>query len=506
MKGTISAGDKLTAEAGASVLKKGGNAFDAVIAAAFAAPLTEPALTSLGGGGFLLAVGEGYLPTLYDFFVDVPPNRVENPDFYPVYVDFGSTVQEFHIGCGSVAVPGMVAGLLRVHQERGKLPLKEVIKPAVKYAREGIFLSKMQSSFVELLKPIFTATEEARRIYAPDGNLINHKKLFKNPEYGEFLEYLAEKGSWVFYEGEIADKIEEISIKKGGLLRKKDLQRYTVYEKDPILFTFRGYEILTNTPPSPGGILIAFTLKLLEKKELKDFGSLNHVSSLIESMHTTQIFRREKVDKNIYKEGLELILENKEIFEKYSVFFEKRLNLWGNTTHISAIDEEGNAVSMTTTNGEGSGCIIPGTGIMLNNMLGEEDLNPEGFFKHPPYVRLPSMMSPTVALKDKRPFLVLGSAGSNRIRSAIVQTILNVLVFGKEIKEAIDLPRIHYENHTVFFEPGYKKEIIEKSKELYETVLFKEKSLFFGGVQAVMGDFSGAGDPRRGGYSITVKD
>ena len=504
MKGIIAAGDKLTAKAGAEILENGGNAFDAAVAAAFAAPLAEPALTSLGGGGFLLAIQKGMLPTIYDFFVDVPPKREKEPNFYPVYVDFGSTVQEFHIGCGSVAVPGMVAGLLRVHSERGKLPLEEVIKPAVRYAKEGIYLSKMQASFVKLLEPIFTATEEAKKIYAPNGKLIDEKTLFKNEDYADFLVKLSKEGIWFFYEGEIADKIEKFCKKNKGLLRKEDLQRYKVNEKDPVYFRFRDFDVYTNSPPSPGGVLIAFTLKLLEKKELGDFGSLEHVSSLIEAMHTTQIFRREQIDKNLYKEGLELILEDKSIFDIYKNFFGKRVNLWGNTTHISVLDIEGNAVSMTTTNGEGSGFIIPETGIMLNNMLGEEDLNPEGFFKHPPYVRLPSMMSPTVVMKGNNIELVLGSAGSNRIRSAIIQTILNFLVFNKEVKEAVELPRLHYENHTVFFEPGFNKEVIKIAEELYETVVFEEKSLFFGGVQAVSGDFKGAGDPRRGGYVIKV--
>ncbi len=504
MKGIIAAGDRLTAEAGAFVLKKGGNAFDAAVAAAFAAPLAEPALTSLGGGGFLLGIGEGNLPTIYDFFVDVPPKREENPDFYPIYVDFGSTVQEFYIGCGSVAIPGMVAGLLRVQQERGELPLKVVLEPAIEFAESGIYLSKMQASFVKLLEPIFTATEEARRIYAPYGKVIDEKTLFVNKDYANFLKNLIEKGSWIFYEGEIADRIDDFCKKNKGFIRKEDLRRYKVDEKDPIKFSFREYSIYTNSPPSPGGLLISFTLKLLENADLGEFGSLKHISSLIEAMHTTQIFRREKIDRNIYEEGIELILEDESTLSVYRNFFTKRLNIWGNTTHISVLDSKGNAVSMTTTNGEGSGSIVPGTGIMMNNMLGEEDLNPEGFFKYPPYVRLPSMMSPTVVTQNDKIRLVLGSAGSNRIRSAIIQTILNMIVFKKSVMEAVELPRVHYENHTVFFEPGFSKDIIKKTEEIYETVLFKEKSLFFGGVQAVSGDFEGAGDPRRDGYVIKV--
>ncbi len=504
MKGVIAAGDILTAKAGAVILEEGGNAFDAAVAAMLAAPLAEPALTSLGGGGFLLAVQKGVIPLIYDFFVDVPPKRVEEPDFFPVYVDFGSTVQEFHIGCGSVAVPGMVAGIKRVHEERGKLPFKKVIEPAIEYARKGIKLSKTQASFVKLLEPIFTATEEAKSIYAPEGKLIDENTTFKNPDYANFLELLEKEGSLVFYEGEVADRIDELCKRNNGLLRKKDLQRYSVDEKDPIYFRFKGFDVFTNSPPSPGGLLIAFTLKLLEEVNLGKFGSLKHISSLVEAMHTTQIFRRENVDKHIHGKDIHLILEDEALFSVYKSFFSKRLNLWGNTTHISVIDEELNAVSVTTTNGEGSGYIIPGTGIMLNNMLGEEDLNPGGFFRWEPYVRLPSMMSPTVVMKEGDVKLVLGSAGSNRIRSAILQTVLNYTVFNKTVKESVELPRIHYENHVVYFEPGFDTEVINKLSKEFETVVFEEKSLFFGGVQAVTGDFTGAGDPRRGGISISV--
>lgn len=504
MKGVIAAGDKLTAQAGAYILKKGGNAFDAAIASLLAAPLSEPALTSLGGGGFLLAVQKGTLPVVYDFFVNVPPKRVDNPDFYPVYVDFGSAVQEFHIGCGSVAIPGMIAGIYRLYREKASMPMEELIKPAFIYASKGIYLSKMQASFVKLLEPIFMATEESRKIYAPEGKLINEKILYKNPDYAQFLQRFATEGSLIFYEGEIADRIEKLCVENNGLIRKEDLRRYTVSEKDPVYFEFKGYDIFVNSPPSPGGLLIAFTLKLLQDEDLGKFGSISHISKLVESMHTTYLFRREYVDKNVHKEGIELTLEDKNILKMYAGFFKKRLNLWGNTTHISIIDNYGNAVSTTTTNGEGSGYIIPETGIMLNNMLGEEDLNPEGFFKWPAYVRLPSMMSPTAVLKNDNIELILGSAGSNRIRSAIIQTILNRLVFNKNIKEAVELPRIHYENHTVFIEPGYSSTIIRKSEELYETVVFQEKNLFFGGVQATTGDFEGAGDPRRGGYVIKI--
>ncbi len=504
MKGVVAAGDRLTAEAGAEILKAGGNAFDAAVAACFAAPMAEPALTSAGGGGFLLAVSPGEEPLLYDFFVDVPPKRLENPDFYPVEVDFGDTKQVFHIGAGSVAVPGFVAGLLRVHSERGRLPLREVLSPAIDYARRGVKLSKLQASFVKLLEPIFTATEEARKIYAPGGKLIDETVEFRNPDYASFLELLSEEGQWVFYEGEIADEIERLSVEKGGLLRKEDLARYKVWERTPLRVPFKDFTVFTNPPPSSGGILIGFTLELLSRVEVEKWGSVKHVGALVESMRTTEKFRKDFVNENLHSEALGELLTKEELLNSYFQLFKNKLNLWGNTTHVSVFDAEGNGVSVTTTNGEGSGVVIPGTGIMLNNMLGEEDLNPLGFFRWPPYVRLPSMMSPTAVFRGENPLLLLGSAGSNRIRSAIVQVILNSLLFQMEPAESVGAPRLHYESGEVYMEPGFPPEAVSEVKKHYRTTLFKEKSLFFGGVQLVTSDFKGAGDPRRGGCAVLV--
>ncbi|NPA13392.1 MAG: gamma-glutamyltransferase [Aquificae bacterium] len=499
MKGVISAGDRLTALAGAEILKKGGNAFDCAVACILSAPLTEPALTSLGGGGFLLSVEGGENPLIYDFFVDTPEKREENPQFYPIDVDFGSTTQRFHIGAGSVAVPGMVAGIYRVYKEKCTLPLEELIKPAYRYATEGIYLSKLQAEFIKLLQPIFTATPEAREIYAPDGRLIDHTTLFKNTDYGEFLQLFAKEGAWVFYEGEIGDRIEEYSLKNKGLIRKEDLRRYQVVEKEPLKTNFRDYTVYLTPEPSLGGLLIAFTLGLLEKVDLGEVGSLKHLSALIEGMNITTLFRKENVDNGKVK-GEDIPYFVKE----YAPLMEKRLNLWGNTTHIAVMDSEGNTVSITSTNGEGSGCVIPDTGIMLNNMLGEEDLNPKGFFQWEPHTRLFSMMCPTAVFKGDRLILSLGSAGSNRIRSAILQVILNRLIFNMGLQEAVDFPRVHFENGTVYLEPGFDKRVIQEIEKLFNLVLFKEKSMFFGGVQAVGENFQAGADPRRGGYTLIV--
>ena len=504
MKGAVAAGDRLTAEAAAELLKAGGNAFDAAVCAAFAAPMAEPALTSAGGGGFALVVPPGREPLLYDFFVDVPPKRISEPEFYPVKVDFKDAVQEFHIGAGSVAVPGFVAGLLRLHSEWGRLPLREILSIPIDYAKRGIKLSPLQASFVKLLEPIFTATEESRRVFAPGGKLIDHTTTFRNPDYGDFLELLIEEGQWVFYEGEVADRIEELSLNRRGLIRKEDLARYKLTVRRPLKFSFLGKTVYTNPPPSSGGILIAFNLKLLNSLELGQWGSLSHVSSLVESMAVTALFREKFVNGNLHTEGLEGLIEDSEILSLYREHLKRRLNLWGNTTHLSIIDSEGNGISMTTTNGEGSGLVIPGTGVMLNNMLGEEDLNPHGFFKWPPYVRLPSMMAPTGVFGKGGVELLLGSAGSNRIRSAILQVILNHLYFGLSVEESVRRPRLHYEKGLVFVEPGYSQQVVERLREHYRVNQFNQINLFFGGVQAVTSELLGSGDPRRGGFFIRV--
>ncbi len=505
MKGVVAAGDPRSAQSGADILKAGGNAYDAALAVMLAAPICEPLFTSLGGGGFLLGLEKGKKPELYDFFVEVPKKRVNEPEFYPIYVDFGAAVQEFHIGAGSIAIPGLVAGIEQVYKEKCTLPMKEIIKPAVKYAKEGIYLSKMQASFVKLLEPIFTSTDSSMDVYGmDDGNLIDETHLYKNPHYADFLEEFAKEGAKLFYEGHVADEIEKISKENDGLILKEDLKNYKVIKRDPIDFNYKGYEIVTNPPPSGGGILIAFTMKILEKYDLKDFRSFEYVKGLIEAFNTTSDFRREHVDEFLHDEKLKDILSNDRLIKNYCTTMHSRLNLWGNTTHLSVIDEEGNAVSCTTTNGEGCGHVIPSSGIMLNNMMGEEDLNPHGWFAWEEGIRLPSMMAPTAVLKDGEPKLILGSAGSNRIRSAITTTMINNLEYKKSLHDSINSPRIHFEKGSVCMEPKCDETILEELKKHYDLQYFDDLNVFFGGVQAVNGELEGGCDTRRGAAVIKV--
>jgi gamma-glutamyltranspeptidase/glutathione hydrolase len=496
MKGIVAAGDRLSARAGAEILKKGGNAFDCLAATLFAAYMAEPALTSPAGGGILLIYDRQRNIKSYDFFVNTPTNILEKRDFSPIIVDFGSAKQTFHIGHASIAVPGVLMGVLKVHNKYGVLSLKEVLQPAIKYAQEGVYISPFQSYVLEILKPIFLSNKEALKIFTNNGNLIGSNVLWGNSDYAKFLKKIIKEGHNLLYKGEIAEKFVDICIKNNGLIRMDDLSNYKVIIKSPLKIKFLDYEILTPPPSSIGGILISVALKMMENINIDKWGSMTHVESLIKVMEISRHFRENILKEN--KDNCSHFLEQKFI-NNLKTDYNKLFKSTGNTTHISVLDDDGNALSCTTSIGEGSGIIIPETGIMTNNMLGEEDLNPDGFFNWNPGERLYTMMSPTIIVKNDNIYAALGSSGSNRIRSAIIQTVVNLLYYKQDIYSAINNPRIHYESGILYIEPGFPLETISGLRNKYKVVEFKEKNLFFGGVQAVCQKFTGAGDIRRGG-------
>ncbi len=512
--GVISAGHIKTAEAGIEILKMGGNAFDAIIAAGLASCVAEVMLTSLGGGGFLLAHTQDNKNILFDFFAHTPKNKNQSKeiDFYPIEVNFGDATQEFHIGLASMAVPGNIAGFFYVHKKLGKLPLKVVAEPAIHYARYGIELNKFQHYCLTLLGPIMTTDPEMKKIFAPNGKLLQAGAVYKMENFANTLETLVNEGEKLFYE-DLAKKIIDDCDKKGGHLIREDFKNYQVIEREPLKIFYRENKILTNTPPSSGGALIAFSLKLLEKYNLRKFKQKNYqyLQKLALAMELTNAARRQNYDNKLYTYNIIEKFLGTENFKKYKINFDNYINKWGSTTHISVMDKDGNAASMTTTNGEGSGYVVSGTEIMINNMLGEEDLNPNGFHKWIPNRRISSMMSPTIVLdKNNQVKIVLGSGGSNRIRTAILQVILNIIDFDMEIDKAIESPRIHWENNVLNIEPGFPSATIEKMREFAQKkndkiIEWSGKNMFFGGVHGIKvekGKINGYGDKRRSGVSL----
>ncbi len=513
-RGAIAAGHPKTVEAGQIIFELGGNAFDSAIAAVLASCVVESTLTSLGGGGFLLAHTQDHQDILFDFFCQTPHQKKPSDtlDFYPVDINFGGEVQRFNIGLGSMAVPGTLAGIFEVHQQLGRLPFHVVAEPAISYAENGYQVTPYNRLTFEILEPILTTLPESRKIYAPDEKLLQKGQTAYIKDFANTLRELIHQGSQSFYQGDIAHQLLK-DCSSGGHLTLTDLSNYRVIKRHPLKINYRGYDLLTNPPPSSGGILIAWTLKLWNKISFNQIklGSSQHLQLLAESMSWTNQARKNSYDNYIYHNRIIEQFLSQENLENYQFKLQNSINKWGSTTHISVVDSNGNAASVTNSSGEGSSYVIPNTGIMLNNMLGEADLNPFGFHLWPCDRRISSMMSPTIILRQGKPAIVLGSGGSNRIRTAILQVISNLLDFNCSLDEAISRPRVHWENNIFSMEPleecdqSYKLTLPEAT----QVIQWTRPSMFFGGVHGVKcngnGEMEAIGDPRRAGMGIVVQ-
>jgi gamma-glutamyltranspeptidase/glutathione hydrolase len=501
-KGVVAAGHPLSAEAGADVLRAGGNAVDAALGAMLAAFAAEPLLTGLGAGGYMLVVpgddatlwGRGAAharePVLLDFFIEVPgrgADHAQRAELVPVDVNFGDAVQLFNVGAASVGTYGMAHGVCTAAERFGRIPLRELTAPAAALARTGVPLNAQQAYVVEILEGIVTLTPEVAAIYAPEGRVLREGERVCQPALADTIERLGTEGARPFYQGDVAAAVAELMAVQGGLLTRADLAAYETEPRAPVQARYRGRDVLTNPPPSAGGTLIALALGLLDRSD-----GPPSLEELVAAMDATQRERGPDFLEGLDESGFA------------QRFLASRL---GSTTHVAVIDGAGGACSVTCSNGEGAGIVVPGTGIHLNNMLGEHDLNPLGFHMFRAGRRMPSMMAPTAVLRDGVPELVLGSAGSNRIRSAILQTIVAVVDRGMRADEAVRAPRIHFEDGVVYAEPGIDVAGLEAAG--HAVAPFRALNLFFGGAQAVerdpvSGALSGGGDPRRGGAAVVA--
>jgi gamma-glutamyltranspeptidase / glutathione hydrolase len=502
--GVIAAGHPLTAEAGAEVLRGGGNAVDAALGAMLASFACEPLLTGLGAGGYMLVVVPGQDPVLLDFFVEAPGRGADpaaRAELIPITISFGDAIQVFNIGAASVGAYGTPAGIHEASARFGRIPLADLVAPAARLAREGVQVTVQQSYVLEILGDIVMSTPEGAALFAPDGRLLKAGETIHQPELADALERLGAEGPAPFYSGDIAAGIVEWVSERGGMLTAADLEAYAVIDRRPIHVSYRGRDVVTNPPPSAGGILLGRSLVWLDSE-----ASPPDVDQLVAVMERTQNERTSEFLAGLDDpEFVERFLNARGRTERRPGTKGGGAQL-GSTTHIAVLDQDGWACSVTCSNGSCSGVIVPGTGVHLNNMLGEQDLNPLGFHHHPPGRRLPSMMAPTAVLRDGVAELVLGSAGSNRIRSAILQTIIRVIDEGLRAGDAVQAPRVHFEDGVVYAEPGVETAALEAAGRPISR--FHDRNLFFGGVQAVErdpdGSFWGGGDPRRGGAAITV--
>lgn len=519
MRGAIAAGHPLTAEAGTRMLVEGGNAVDACLAAAFVSWVVESPLTGPGGGGFLLVhrARDGR-SRLLDFFVTVPGAELRGTagDMETVDVDFDGTAQGFRVGAASVAVPGAVAGLATAQRVYGTVEWARLLEPAIELARDGVELTREQGYLHAILDIILRHTEAGRAIYGRNGERLAAGDRLVMPDLAETLALLAAEGASAFYTGDLARELSAHVCSEGGSVTRRDLGDYRVLWRRPIEAAFHGHRFVSNPPPSSGGVLLAYGLRVLDRAGLGGAaGSAGAMAQLAEVMREQTAARGPGFVRDLHRGGLARRLCGDRNVEDAAARLQMGLARAvrepaepSRTTHISVVDAAGNAASLTASTGSGSGVVVPGTGVHLNNMLGEYDLNPVSRQRRAGG-RLTSMMAPSLVLHDGRPRLVVGSAGSVRLRGAILQIVVNAIGHRLPVDEAINAPRVHLDEGHVHCEGGADPAVLDElERRGYDVVRWRRRNLYFGGAAAVElrpdGTLAAAGDPRRGGHGIVV--
>lgn len=480
----VAGGSRDTVLAAAAVLRAGGNAVDAALGGMLAACVAEVVFTSLGGGGFLMVRPPGGPETVLDFFVNTPglgaASKDEAPDFTPVTVRYPGTDQVFHVGPGSVAVPGALAGVLTASQRFGRLPLAEVVAPAVVLARDGATLEPIQAVVLDLVREIMMLTEEcARLISTPTGHAVAGDKLH-NSDFARFLRRLGEGEVTSMLSIPFLDPFLDLMTHTSGHVTQADLEHYEVITREPVRVARQGSVVALNAPPAFGGAIVADALRRVPPIDdtadgwaavlaaLRDATEANRVADMAAGIpHVTQ-----------------------------------------GTTHISVVDADGMMASMTTSNGSGSGVVHPGTGIHLNNMMGEEDLNPGGFHSLPAGIRMGSMMAPIIVTRADGSVTGMGTGGSERIRSALLMSLVRMIDCDVTTDTAIAGPRMHPGDGGVQMEPGWPTEVPTLLRKSEPVNIWPAPNLFFGGVHAVTrhadGSVTAVGDSRRSGAAVVV--
>ena len=524
MSGIVAAGNHYTAEAGEEILACGGNAVDAAVAATFVSFLGEIAFVHSGGSGLAL-IYDSHQDNcqFYDFFSSGPglgPTSRAAIDFQNVTVNFGSALQDFHVGRAAVAVPGNIFGLCRLAQDHGTLPLARLLEPAITLAQEGVILDRFQAATCKILEPIFTHTPGMREIFCPQGRLVREGERIRIPELAHTFQVLSLSGEEYLRRGGLAQALLKDQEQRGGLLTQADLLNYQVEVREPLACEYHGTRVWLPSLPSSGGPLIGLALQVLERLETYEseviptlaevMGAVNRSRSQWDDW-TDTLPRQEAPAKLWQEQHIEDLVKqvSAALMELRTAGSISEPPSPSATTHLSVIDGKGLAVSLTHTAGESAGFVVPGTGFIPNNMMGEADLHARGFHLTEPGDRILTMMAPSIVTSAELGCVALGSGGSTRIRSAMLQVIHNLVDLKKPLSEAIETPRIHFEAGVLHIEEGVDSDEVDVARRSgYELNLWPERHLYFGGANAVSresdGTLQGCGDPRRGGVSRLV--
>ena len=517
---------KVASEVGAEILRQGGNAIDAAVATALTLAVVLPRAGNLGGGGFMLIYSNELQKTIAIDYREMAPAKASRDMFLDNKGNYDRKKAQFSLL--SAGVPGTVAGLYYALEKYGTLSWDEVLDPAINLAENGFKVPHDLSSVLTNYKNRLTANQATAEAYYKK-NKVPYKvgEVMKLPDLAWSLKKLKQYGPSAFYQGEIAKKIVAEMERNGGLITLKDLGNYKVKERVPIKGTYKGYEIVSMPPSSSGGVHLIQMLNMLEPFSLNEmgFGSAETIHLLSEVMKRAYSDRSKYLGDTDFVEvplkGLTSKTYAKKLLKEISlskVTSSKDIS-YGNplpyespdTTHFSVMDDRGNVVSNTYTLNfsYGSGIVIPGTGILMNNEM--DDFSSKkgvpnayglvGFEANEIQGRKRplSSMTPTIVFKDGKPYLVLGSPGGSRIITTVLQVVLNVLEHKMNIKKAVISPRIHHQwlPDVLLVEEGFSSDTLSLLKAKGHTI---RPSRTMGSVQAIVssGDyFYGAADPRR---------
>ncbi|MCA9290301.1 MAG: gamma-glutamyltransferase [Phycisphaerales bacterium] len=470
----VACGTDLAARTGAEIADAGGNAVDVAVAATFMTWVAEPGMTSVGGGGFATVWPADGDPVTIDGFVEMPGRAAPLDRFghaHPIVMPYGGETHTI-IGAASVATPGALAALEHLAREHGRLPWRRLVEPAAHAAREGFPLPRPSHTYMTVARDtVFSATPDVWALaHRPDGTLRDLGEVIHMPDLAQTLDAIAYDGAAALYEGEIGRRITDWLETQGGLLGPADLAAYRAVVRPALRLTTNDWTLATNPAPAVGGAaLIDLLTRMIDPAP--SAWDAPTIARFACAMDAT---------------------------------FAARHRMLGapSTSHTSAVDASGLACSITTSTGYSSGIIVPGTGVLLNNILGEIELFPGGLHGARPGARVRSNMAPSIARTRRGETIALGAAGADRITSALAQVWLHLASLGLDLHHAVASPRCHLEQRagimTLAAEPG-----IDLRDAPYEVRRFDEPHMYFGGVQAAMrakdGAMSAVAEPRRGG-------
>lgn len=467
--GMVVSANPLATKVGRFILQRGGNAVDAAVGVGFALAVTYPVAGNIGGGGFMVIHTKDGKDITVDYREKAPAKAYRD-----MYLDSaGNYIGDLSTeGILSSGVPGSVAGLIYALEKYGTMDLSEVIQPAINLAEDGFPLDYYTANSFNAYLNSFGRYTSSMKVFSKNGEAYKEGDIFKQPDLAETLERIRKEGRVGFYEGKTAELIVRQMNEMGGMITLQDLKDYNPVERTPVTGNYRGYKIISMAPPSSGGVVLIQLLNIIENKNLSkvDWGSSSYLHFLAEAMKYVYADRAKHLgDPDFYKVPVEWLTSKsyaEELFKKIKDYAVPSDSIYNpvqeysesmETTHYSVYDSEGNAVSTTTTinSGYGSKIVVDGAGFLLNNEMDDFSAKPGvanqfGLLGSEansimPGKRMLSSMTPTIILKDDKPFVILGSPGGSTIMTVVLQVVLNVIDFRMNIQQAVDAPRIHHQ-------------------------------------------------------------